>query len=125
MLPHFAPHSLAVSASASGCLTCEYFQGPWSGGHVVCELLERETVIGDARMDCAYWMRAGGRVRWLVQTQAVYLFRKLGWTPLRLAPFFGKQTVLRSCEQAFEFFNLGNKAVEGARIHGGVTRGVT
>lgn len=60
MQPYFSPHVLAVGARASGCLTCEFFQGRWSGGHVVCERFERESVVGDARMGCAYWMRAVG-----------------------------------------------------------------
>jgi hypothetical protein len=41
-------------------LTCEFHRGQWSGGHVVCERFERDRVIGDARIGCAYWMRAIG-----------------------------------------------------------------
>jgi len=48
------------SLRASGCLTCEYFRGQWSGGHVVCERFERDNVIGAAHLGCAYWMRAIG-----------------------------------------------------------------
>jgi hypothetical protein len=35
---------------------------PWAvqGWHVVCERFERDRVIGDARIGCAYWMRATG-----------------------------------------------------------------
>jgi len=32
-LAYFSPHSLVVGARASGCLTCEFFRGQWSGGH--------------------------------------------------------------------------------------------
>ncbi|MGB8329309.1 MAG: hypothetical protein WCE62_04215 [Polyangiales bacterium] len=59
-LVYFSPHALAIGARASGCLTCEYFRGQWSGGHVVCERFERDRVIGDARIGCAYWERAVG-----------------------------------------------------------------
>jgi hypothetical protein len=57
---HFSPHALNVGARALGCLCCEYFRGEWSGGHVVCERFERPRVVGDARIGCAYWMRAIG-----------------------------------------------------------------
>jgi hypothetical protein len=60
MLTFFSPHALAVGARAQGCLTCAYFRGQLSGGHVMCERFERERVIGDPRIACAYWMRAVG-----------------------------------------------------------------
>jgi len=60
LLSYFSPHTLAVGARAAGCLTCDYFRGQWSGGHVICERFERERVIGNARVGCAYWMRAIG-----------------------------------------------------------------
>jgi hypothetical protein len=59
-LNYFNPHALAVAARASGCLTCEYFRGQWSGGHVVCEQQERPRVIGAPHLGCAFWMRAIG-----------------------------------------------------------------
>lgn len=59
-LTYFSPHALAVGARERGCLACEYFRGLRSGAHVVCERFERESVIGDAKFGCAYWMRAVG-----------------------------------------------------------------
>ena len=59
-LNYFNPHALAVGARAQGCLTCEYFRGQWPGGHVVCERFEKDRVIWDARIGCAYWTRAIG-----------------------------------------------------------------
>ncbi len=59
-LNHFSPHALAVGPRERCCLTCELLQGQWSGGHVVCERFERESVIGAAHLGCAYWMRAIG-----------------------------------------------------------------
>jgi hypothetical protein len=35
-------------------------RGQWSGGHLVCARFERGHMIGDARLGCAYWMRAVG-----------------------------------------------------------------
>lgn len=60
MLETFSPHALLTGARASGCLTCEFFRGQWSGGHVVCERFERPTVIGAPQLGCAYWLRAIG-----------------------------------------------------------------
>jgi hypothetical protein len=41
-------------------MTCDYFRSQWSGGHVVCEPFERDSVIGAAHLGCAHWMRAIG-----------------------------------------------------------------
>ncbi len=60
MQPYFSPHATLIGARSHGCFTCEHFRGRWSGGHVVCERFERESVIGAARLGCAYWMRATG-----------------------------------------------------------------
>lgn len=57
---YFSPHVLAVDARASGCLTCDYFRGQRSGDHVVCERAAQPSVMGDARIGCAYWLRAIG-----------------------------------------------------------------
>ena len=57
---YFNPHALAAGARERGCFSCEFFRGQWSGGHVVCERFEKDRVIGDARIGCAYWMRAVG-----------------------------------------------------------------
>lgn len=54
------PRALAIGARKRGCLTCEYFQGEFCGGHVVCERFERDRVIGDAMIGCAYWQRELG-----------------------------------------------------------------
>lgn len=35
--------------------TRELFRGPCLGGHAMCELFERMSVIVDAKMGCAYW----------------------------------------------------------------------
>jgi len=35
-------------------------RGQWSGGHLVCARFERGHMIGDARLECGYWMRAVG-----------------------------------------------------------------
>ena len=59
-LNYFNPHALAVGARERGCLTCDFFRGQCSGGHIVCERFEKDRVIGDAGIGCAYWMRAIG-----------------------------------------------------------------
>jgi len=59
-LSFFSPHSLAVGARERGCLTCEYFRGEFWGENVVCQQGTKPRVIGDARMGCAFWMRATG-----------------------------------------------------------------
>lgn len=59
-LPYFSPHALRVGARERGCFTCEHFEGEFSADHVVCREHERPRVIGDARMGCAFWMRAIG-----------------------------------------------------------------
>ena len=59
-LSYFSPHSLAVGARARGCLTCEHFQGELFGSHVVCRQRDKPSVIGDARIGCAWWVRAIG-----------------------------------------------------------------
>jgi len=60
MATYFSPHVLAEGARERGCLTCEFFRGQRSSDHVVCERFEQARVIGDARLGCAYWMRATG-----------------------------------------------------------------
>lgn len=57
---YFSPHSLVVGARERGGLTCEYFRGQFKAQLVVCERFERDRVIGDARMGCAYWQREPG-----------------------------------------------------------------
>lgn len=57
---YFTPHALAVGARERGCFTCSYFRGQVKAVHVVCERFERDRVIGDARIGCAYWMREPG-----------------------------------------------------------------
>jgi hypothetical protein len=57
---YFNPHALQVGARQRGCLSCDYFCGQWSGGHVVCERFDKDRVIGNALIGCAYWMRAIG-----------------------------------------------------------------
>ena len=57
---YFSPHTLLVGARERGCFTCEHFQGEFSADHVVCQQMEKPRVIGDARMGCAFWMRAIG-----------------------------------------------------------------
>jgi hypothetical protein len=57
---YFLPHSLQVSERERGCLSYDQFRGQWSGGHVVCEQFDRDSVIGTAHLGGAYWMRAIG-----------------------------------------------------------------
>ena len=58
--PYFSPHLHVRGARCRGCLTCDHFRGEFWGDHVVCERMARPSVIGDARIGCAYWMRAVG-----------------------------------------------------------------
>lgn len=57
---YFSPHALMTGARERGCFTCEHFQGEFYSDHVVCQQQARPRVIGDARIGCAFWMRAVG-----------------------------------------------------------------
>ena len=59
-LNYFTPHALAIGARERGCLTCEHFRGEFLADHVVCEQQDKPRVIGDARIGCAFWLRAIG-----------------------------------------------------------------
>jgi hypothetical protein len=57
---YFRPIPLYEGARVRGCLTCAHFQGQFYAEHVVCERFEKQRVIGDARIGCAYWQREPG-----------------------------------------------------------------
>lgn len=57
---HFYPHRVDTPSRELGCLSCRYNRGQWRGGHVVCERFEKDCVVGDPRLGCAYWEREPG-----------------------------------------------------------------
>jgi hypothetical protein len=57
---YFRPYALMTGARERGCFTCSYFRGQFKAEHVVCERFERDRVIGDAWIGCAYWQREPG-----------------------------------------------------------------
>lgn len=53
---YFTPHALAIGARERGCLTCEFFQGEFCGGHVVSKRFERVHVGRQcAETGCIRW----------------------------------------------------------------------
>jgi hypothetical protein len=59
--PRLSPRlATGPPARACGCYTCRYFNGRYSGVHVVCEDRAAVQVIGTPKLACAYWQREPG-----------------------------------------------------------------